>query len=88
MNSEDLEIGESAEIAPGVLVERRCFLKTVALSFGAVALPGMAKLASKSDARLRASAARCAGLTRERPVLPRAARTCPGLHAVAHCVGL
>lgn len=52
MISEELEIGESTEICPGVLVERRCFFKTVALAFGSLALPGMAKVASASEARL------------------------------------
>lgn len=41
---EDLRIGESTETAPGVIVERRCFLKTAAILLGAVAIPGLAPL--------------------------------------------
>ena len=52
--TEELEIGETAEISPGVLVERRCFMKTLALAFGSISLPGVAtaQLARASDARL------------------------------------
>src|SRR4030095_3568976 len=39
---EDLEIGESAEVSPGVVVERRCFLKSVAIVFGTLSIPGVA----------------------------------------------
>jgi hypothetical protein len=39
---EDLEIGESAEVSPGVVVERRCFLKSVAIAFGTLSIPGVA----------------------------------------------
>ncbi|MEK6322855.1 MAG: hypothetical protein AABN33_14360 [Acidobacteriota bacterium] len=54
MMSEELEIGESAEIAPDVLVERRCFMRTVALAFGSLAVPGIAtaRLANASEGRL------------------------------------
>jgi hypothetical protein len=54
INTEELEIGETAEICPGVLVERRCFMKTLALAFSSVSLPDVAaaRLARKSDARL------------------------------------
>ena len=52
IDTEELEFGDTAEIALGVLVERRCFFKTVALAFGSIALPGMAKLASAGEARL------------------------------------
>lgn len=50
---EELEIGETAEVAPGVVMERRCFLKSVALAFGALSIPGIAtaRLAA-SDYRL------------------------------------
>jgi hypothetical protein len=51
---EELEIGESSEVAPGVVVERRCFLKSIALTFGSLALPGIATahLARASNERL------------------------------------
>jgi hypothetical protein len=39
---EDLEIGETAEVSRGVIVERRCFLKSVALAFSALSIPGVA----------------------------------------------
>ena len=49
----DLEIGETTEVSPGVLVERRCFLKSVALAFGALSIPGIATAhLGKSDERL------------------------------------
>ena len=53
-SQEELEIGESLEVAPGVVVERRCFLKSVALTFGSLALPGIATahLARASNERL------------------------------------
>lgn len=35
-----LPFDEPVSLAPGVLVERRCFLRTVALALGSVALPG------------------------------------------------
>ena len=38
----ELEIGETAQISPGVVVERRCFLKSVATAFGALSIPGLA----------------------------------------------
>src|SRR4030095_9212720 len=52
--TEELEIGEKAEISPGGLVERRCFLKTMALAFSSIPLPGVAaaQLARTSDPRL------------------------------------
>ncbi len=40
---EGLPIGETAEVAPGVTVERRCFLTTLALALGSFALPATAK---------------------------------------------
>lgn len=54
MKTEEIEIGETAEISPGVLVERRCFMKTIALAFSSIAIPGVAtaQLAKTSDARL------------------------------------
>lgn len=49
----ELEVGETAEIAPGVVVERRCFLKSVALVFGALSIPGLAATRrGASDERL------------------------------------
>jgi hypothetical protein len=49
-----LPLDEPVSIAPGVLVERRCFLKTVALALGAVAVPGslLALAPSASGERL------------------------------------
>lgn len=49
----NLEIGETTEISPGVVVERRCFMKSLAVALGSLAIPGtaMARLAS-SDQRL------------------------------------
>ncbi len=38
-----LEIGDSAEVSPGVIVERRCFLKSAALALGSLAVPGVAR---------------------------------------------
>jgi hypothetical protein len=51
---DELPIGERAEIAPGVVVERRCFLTTLALAFGTLAIPGTATagLARAGDGRL------------------------------------
>lgn len=40
----DLPLGEPLRTAPGLSVERRCFLKTTALALGAVSLPGVAPL--------------------------------------------
>jgi hypothetical protein len=40
----DLPLGETIEVEPGVLVERRCFLKTLCVALGSLALPGMAPL--------------------------------------------
>jgi hypothetical protein len=39
---EELEIGETVEVSPGVIVERRCFLKSVALAIGTLSIPGVA----------------------------------------------
>jgi hypothetical protein len=41
--AEELCIGESEEIAPGVVIERRCVLRTLALALGSLALPGVAQ---------------------------------------------
>jgi hypothetical protein len=50
---EDLEIGESTQISPGVVVERRCFLKSVAIAFGSLSIPGVAAArVAGSDERL------------------------------------
>ena len=38
----DLEIGETAQVSPGVVVERRCVLKTLAIAFSALSIPGLA----------------------------------------------
>jgi len=35
-----LPLNETVALAPGILVERRCFLKTVALALGSIAVPG------------------------------------------------
>jgi hypothetical protein len=42
MAPEELPLQESIETEPGLVVERRCFLKTAALALGAVAIPGLA----------------------------------------------
>ena len=39
---EELEVGQTAEIYPGVVVERRCFLRSTALALSALAIPGVA----------------------------------------------
>jgi len=39
---EELPVGETTELYPGVVVERRCFFKTVALALSSVAVPGVA----------------------------------------------
>ena len=39
---EDLEIGETAQVSPGIVVERRCFLKTLAIALGSLSIPGVA----------------------------------------------
>lgn len=41
---EELPLGIRVETDPGVIVERRCFLKTAAIALGAVAVPGFAPL--------------------------------------------
>jgi hypothetical protein len=40
--TEELEIGQTTEVSPGVVVERRCFLSSAALAFSALAIPGVA----------------------------------------------
>lgn len=40
--TEDLEIGQTEELFPGVVVERRCFLKSVAIALGSITIPGVA----------------------------------------------
>lgn len=54
MMIEELEIGEATEISPGVVVERRCFMRTMGLAFSSLAVPGSvtAELARGSDAQL------------------------------------
>jgi hypothetical protein len=50
---EELEIGETAQVSPGVVVERRCFLKTLAVGFGALSIRGVATAhLARSDERL------------------------------------
>jgi hypothetical protein len=50
---EELEIGETAQVSPGVVVERRCFLKTLAVGFCALSIPGVATAHPlRSDERL------------------------------------
>jgi len=52
-NIDELEIGETAEICPGVVVERRCFLKSAAVALGALSIPGIASAhLARSDERL------------------------------------
>ena len=46
---EELGIGDRIEIEPGVVVERRCFLATIASALAAVALPGTALAQAESD---------------------------------------
>ncbi len=38
--AEELPVGESAEVAPGVVVERRCFLTMAAAAFGVSGFSG------------------------------------------------
>jgi hypothetical protein len=38
----NLDVGETAQIAPGVTVQRRCFFKSVAVALGALSTPGFA----------------------------------------------
>ena len=40
----ELPLDEAIETEPGLVVERRCFLKTAAVAFGGVSLPGAAAL--------------------------------------------
>lgn len=50
---EELEIGETAQVSPGLVVERRCFLKTLAVGFGALSIRGVATAhLAGSDERL------------------------------------
>lgn len=48
---EELPIGETLETDPGVVVERRCFLKVATVALASVALPGsaVAKLADSNE---------------------------------------
>ena len=39
--TEELEIGQTEEVFPGVVVERRCFLKSVAIALGSITIPGV-----------------------------------------------
>ena len=39
---EELEIGQTAEVSPGVVVERRCFMRSAALALSGLAIPGVA----------------------------------------------
>jgi hypothetical protein len=50
-SNEDLPLGESVELEPGLLVQRRCFLKTAAIALGSIAMPGA--LPSVADASAR-----------------------------------
>lgn len=50
--TEELPIGETAEVSPGVTVERRCFLTTVALALGALAIPATATEKFATDERI------------------------------------
>ena len=50
---EELEIGETAQVSRGVVIERRCFLKSVALAVGALSIPAVATTRlARSDERL------------------------------------
>jgi hypothetical protein len=50
---DNLEVGETAQIAPGVTVQRRCFLKSVAVALGSLSIPGIATAhLAGSDERL------------------------------------
>jgi hypothetical protein len=40
--TDELEIGETMQVAPGVVVERRCFVKSVVIAFSALSIPGVA----------------------------------------------
>ncbi len=39
---EELEVGETTQLCPGVMVERRCFLKTIAVALASLAIPDAA----------------------------------------------
>ena len=43
---ENLPIGETVEVETGVLIERRSFIKTVAIAIGAIGLPFVSKAKS------------------------------------------
>ncbi|MFT5051031.1 MAG: hypothetical protein ACI8QZ_002438 [Chlamydiales bacterium] len=43
-DAQELPLGERVEVESGVTVERRCFLKTAAVAFGVVAVPGRPEL--------------------------------------------
>jgi hypothetical protein len=50
---DELENGETAQVSHGVVIERRCFLKTIAAAFGALSIPGVATAdLARSDERL------------------------------------
>ena len=53
VNTDELEIDETAEVFPGVIVERRCFLKTAAVALSTLSIPGIATAhLAGSDERL------------------------------------
>jgi hypothetical protein len=53
MTFDGLEIGETTQVAPGVIVERRCLLKSLAFAIGALSAPGAATAGlAASDERL------------------------------------
>jgi hypothetical protein len=54
MMIEEMEIGEAIEVSPGVVVERRCFMRTVALALISFAVPGVAtgRLVRSSDGQM------------------------------------
>ena len=53
VNTDELEIGEAAEVSPGVVVERRCFLKTAAVALGTLSISPIATAhLAGSDERL------------------------------------
>ena len=46
MDPVEMPIGESMEVEPGVVVERRCALKTIAVLLASVAIPEVAPIRS------------------------------------------
>jgi hypothetical protein len=53
VNPEKLEIGESAQICPGLVVERRCLLKSLAIALSTISIPSVASARfNPSDERL------------------------------------